>query len=230
MNNDIKEIIEQRNIKRLCHFTKSKNLPQILMRGRGILASEFIAEDIFDPNDNFRYDGKTKYINCSIQYPNVYYFNKISEKDIQFKEWIILFINPYIMTKEDTYFCKVNAAKENGKYIKKGADALKELFDNRVLKLDRTNKMPTNVPTDLQAEVLIYEQIPVEAIEAIVVPNIEQAHREKTRLETFNLQIPSIYVIPELFDKKLGINIREGKIPKENIYYERSELQPWKII
>lgn len=229
MYNNVKDIIEQRNITRLCHFTKSKNLPQILMKGKGILASEFIDKDIFDPNDKFRHDGKTKYINCSIQYPNIYYFNKIFEKDVQFKEWIVLFINPYIMNNESTYFCKVNAAKNNGKYIKNGANSLEELFDKQVFKISRTSSMPINVPTDLQAEVLIYEKIPIEAIDAIVAQSEEQAHREKVRLETLNLQIPNIYIIPEMFNRELGINVREGKLPKENIYYERSEM-PWTAI
>lgn len=225
----MEEIIEERNITRLCHFTKSKNLPQILMNERGILASEFIDKDIFDPNDRYRYDGKTEYVNCSIQFPNVYYFNKIHEKDIQFKEWIILFIDPYMIKEENTCFCKVNAATGNGKYIKKGIEAFKELFEDQVFKYTRTINMPENVPTNLQAEVLIHKRIPVEAIQAIVVPNEEQAKREKARLETINLEFPSIYVSPELFSTELGNNIREGRIPKGKVYYERSEI-PWKVI
>lgn len=229
MNSEFDKIINTRKITRLCHFTKSKNLPSILMNNKGILANEFIDKDIFDPNDLLRLDGKKEYINCSIQFPNIYYFEKICKKDIQFKEWIILFINPIIIKNPSTYFCKVNAAKENGKYIKSGIQAFKELFNDNVLNIARSLKMPLNVPTNLQAEVLIYEQIPTEFIQAIAVPTEEQAYKEKIRLETLGLQVPSIYIIPELFQKNLGLNIRNGNLPQEKLYYERSEL-PWKII
>ena len=220
MEKEIKNIIEQRGITRLCHFTKAKNLPHILEKG--ILANDFIKNDYtFDPNDKLRLDGKTKYINCSIQIPNIFYFNNIYEKDIKFKEWIVLFINPHIIDN-NSMFCPVNAAKCNGIYIEKGVKAFEKLFDDidEIGNIYRTKKMKNNIPTNIQAEVLIYKEIPTQFIEAIAVPTEEQAKREICRLKTLKKKILPIYIIPDLFNKQLSDKIRRGIEIEEAIYKE----------
>lgn len=221
MEEEIKKIIEQRGITRLCHFTKAKNLPHILEKG--IVAKEFLKDDwVFEANDKLRLDGKTEYINCSIQVPNIFYFNNIHENDVKFKEWVVLFINPCVIDNE-SMFCPVNAAKRNGIYIEKGVEAFERLFKDRdeIGNIYRTKDMKDNIPTNIQAEVLVYKEIPTQYIEAIAVPTEEQAKRESCRLKTLKKNILPIYIIPDLFNKQLSDKIRKGIKIEETIYKER---------
>ncbi|PNZ95665.1 hypothetical protein CD153_13355 [Staphylococcus carnosus] len=70
---------------RLCHFTKSKNLPFILGEGvdsdNGILANNFISDTSFlNKTDENRFDNHEDFICTSIQYPNCYYFSTVVKK------------------------------------------------------------------------------------------------------------------------------------------------------
>ena len=72
-------IIKDRNITRLCHFTRTNNLPFILGDGidshNGIIANALITDASFlKPTDDNRVDGKKDYICTSVQYPNSFYF------------------------------------------------------------------------------------------------------------------------------------------------------------
>ena len=51
--------------------------------------------------------------------------------------------------------------------VRKGAEAFRELFSANVGRQNRTKDMLQNAPTDDQAEVLVYENIPVSMIKGI---------------------------------------------------------------
>lgn len=218
--NEILNEIEKRSIKRICHFTKSKNLSHILNDFEGIYAIDFLPENYQDYNDSLRLDGKTDYICCSIEYPNVFYLDRIKNNDKLFKDWIILSINPKIMCLEKTLFSKVNAATERGRYISKGIEGFKVLFENHIVTNKRSITRPFTMlessPTDIQAEVLIYNKIPLEYIKEIIVKSELQAREEFFRMRLWGgkSDIP-IIVSPELFDKDLSNKIRAGAVPKE---------------
>lgn len=220
--NEILNEIEKRGIKRICHFTKSKNLGHILNDFKGIYAIDSLPENYQDYNDSLRLDGKTDYICCSIQYPNIFYLDRIKNNDKLFKDWIILSIDPKIMCSEKTLFSKVNAATERGRYISKGVRGFKSLFDNNIVTSKRSITRPFTMiessPTDIQAEVLIYNKIPLEYIKEIIVKNEIQAREEFFRIKLLcgKSDIP-IIVAPELFNKDLSNKIRAGAIPEE--YY-----------
>lgn len=95
-------------------------------------------------------DGKTDYINCSVQYPNWWYLRRVKDNNPIFSDWAILFIDPIVATIETTQFCKVNAATRYGAYICKGAEAFRELFSANVGRQNRTKDMLQNAPTDDQ--------------------------------------------------------------------------------
>ena len=215
--------ITERGITRLCHFTKSKNLGHILDDFEGILATSEIPNGYKDVNDFERYDGKPDYVCCSIQYPNFFYFNRIKNNDILFKEWIILSIKPEIMIKKDTLFSKTNAATERGKYLNPGVDGLRAIFDpsieTRKRTITRKFTMPNNCPTDLQAEVLILKEIHKDFIQGIIVSSERQAREEEIRMEICNIkdEIP-IIVAPDLFSKDTYRNIEFGILPEEIVW------------
>ena len=148
---------------------------------------------------------------------------EIKDRDILFKEWIILSIKPDIIIKEKTLFSKVNAATERGKYIKLGEEAFNELFDSSVVTNKRTiNRkftMPNNCPTDIQAEILINEIVPKEYIQAIIVSSEQQAKEEKIRMKICQVEeIIPIIVSPELFTRDVYKKVELGEIISEKIW------------
>jgi hypothetical protein len=222
----LKEICE-RGITRLCHFTRSIKVLHILRSEDGIKAVDFIEDDIYDANDELRLDGKTNFVNCSIQYPNYWYWKQVKDKNPLFKDWVILYINPTILLLETTEFCFTNAAFKNGVCIKKGYDSFKELFANTVhgKRIQRrTPNMLHCCPTDDQAEVLVYKNISRKDIIGVAVESKEQAKREYRRwYKTLN-DIPKLDIIiaPDLFNKQWSNKVRQGKVPLEFKYQEVS--------
>ncbi|MEH7490516.1 DarT ssDNA thymidine ADP-ribosyltransferase family protein, partial [Priestia megaterium] len=128
------DAINQKGIGRLCHFTKSNKLLQIMRSEDGIIANTFLDDqiEILSKNDELRLDGKEDYVCCSIQYPNTWYLNRIKNKDPLFKEWVILFIDPTLLLDMDTLFCHRNAASDRGNNLKQGYNGFMGMFGNPV--------------------------------------------------------------------------------------------------
>lgn len=221
MNRIIDEI-QNRNIKRLCHFTRSNKLLHIMRSEDGIIANTFLDDqiEILEKNDSLRLDGKEDYVCCSVQYPNTWYLDKIKDNDPLFKEWVILFIDPMLMLDSDTLFCHRNAASDRGNNLRSGFVGM---FENRVQGqrlMYRSKNMPACSPTDDQAEVLIYKNIPRSSIQAIVVPDEKQAKRESTRLSMLNVPEVDIVIASDLFTRRWSNMIRNGQTPKEISFRE----------
>lgn len=230
--NELNSEIKERGITRLCHFTKSKNLSYIFSDDEninGILASNCIEKEFKDPNDLVRYDKRTDHINCSIQYPNFTFLQVCRKQEKLFKDMVILCIKPEVIMRKNTLFCKVNAATNNGEYIKAGIELFRELFQQHVVAFNSKSKvkefsreifLPDNCTTDNQAEVMIYKKIPKELIQGIIVRSDFQARQELARLELNNINCDNIkiYVLPEMFDVHTLDKLNEGidiKMPKE---------------
>ncbi len=220
----IEQEIKDRGIIRLCHFTRSSKALHILGSESGVIAVDFLDESIYDANDKLRLDGKREYINCSVQYPNYWYFKNVKDKEPLFKDWVVLFIKPEIILLDSTEFCFTNAAFRSGAYIEKGAEAFKGMFAHSVngkWPRTRTEKMLPCCPTDDQAEVLVYKNISRKDIIGVAVETKEQAHREKTRWSCLK-NIPEIDIIiaPDLFSSSCSEKIRNGIIPQEDKFME----------
>ena len=209
------EQINDRGITRLCHFTKSKNIPYILGELNGILSTETIPLQIREVNDVNRFDKRLDYICCSLEYPNIYYLDKIRDNDKLFKEWVILAIDPSIIVDRECLFSPVNAATESGKYIKGGRIGFSQLYSNNVItkkrNIIRSSRALKSCPTDIQAEVLIKDEIPKEYIQSIIVENEDQGRIQKIKLKYLNLESQiNVIVAPELFQKEQYSKIKEG--------------------
>lgn len=209
------EQIQERGISRLCHFTKAKNLTYILEDLKGIFASELIPPHIKDINDEIRLDNKLDYICCSVEYPNIYYLDRIKDNDKLFKEWIILSINPKIIVDKPCLFSPVNAATECGKYIEGGRIGFSKLYSQVIntnkRTINRDSKAIKACPTDLQAEVLVEKFIPKEYINAIIVQNQEEGKKQHFKLMMLGLDKNiKVIVAPELFKKESYSKLRHG--------------------
>lgn len=212
--------INDRKITRLCHITRSQKALHILSSEEGIKAVDFLDDSIYDANDPLRLDGKTDFINCSIEYPNHWYWNKVKDKDPLFKNWVILLINPEIILLDTTYFCAFNAAVGRGAYIKKGYSAFKELYNDTVRGRSRTPNMLSCCPTDDQAEVLVYRNISRKDIIGVIVKDEDQAESESIKWY-YNLKtVPQfeITIAPDLFNGEWSNKVRQGIRPLEYKY------------
>lgn len=190
MIDEIYEEIKKRNITRLCHFVHTNILLHILNNNEGVKAVDFIKQDVLIQNDKQRMDGKTDYINCSVQYPNWWYLRRVKDNNPIFSDWAILFIDPIVATIETTQFCKVNAATRYGAYICKGA------------------------------EVLVYENIPVSMIKGIAFENEEIARQKIVEWKVMGFPKIDVFISPELFDVSTSGKIRRGEEPLVKPYRE----------
>lgn len=223
--NEFSEFIRERGITTLVHFTKTKNLPFILgndpTMNSGIVANEFISDksllEKIDPN---RWDGKEDYICTSIQVPNPYYFDTAKKRNetTLFNDWVILKISPDVINKSSN-FCSFNSATGKGRYIESDIEAFKKIFNDKIIKpnskvITRKPNEYANRPTDIQAEVLIYKQIPKEYITGLVFPNEEIAKVELLRLKLCGVDTSQykIYFSENYFKKSNGYqkNIEDG--------------------
>lgn len=220
MITDIYEEIKRRNITRLCHFVHTSALLHILSDTEGIRAVDYIDRDILTPNDPLRLDGRRDYISCTVQYPNWWYLRKIKDNNPIFPDWAILFIDPLVAADDTTQFCKVNAATRYGEYIYKGAEAFRELFSVNVGRQNRTKDMLQNAPTDDQAEVLVYESIPVSMIKGIAFENEKIARQKIVEWKVMGFPKIDVFISPELFDVSTSGKIRRGVEPLVKLYRE----------
>ena len=159
----------RRGITHLCHFTQSRNLAHILADSLGICSTKTLRNNDmpYNPTDPSRYDGRDDLICCSIEHPNTYYFDRVRNKEPLFKDWVILYIDPKYLWDKHTHFCPRNAAANSGQHIAQGYGAFAGLFSGEIMgaggmTFTRSQNHLMAAPTDIQAEVLIADPIPLE--------------------------------------------------------------------
>lgn len=229
MNEEIKEEVIRRAIRRLCHFTPSRNLIHIASGAVGVLATKHLQEgerSIFTPTDLERLDGHTGYISCSIEYPNAWYFDKAKAKDVLFKDWVILFIKKHYLWAGGTLFCPRNASAKYGGEVCEGHNGFKRLFAKKVegaygKTFERSEKHLISCPTDDQAEVLVPDKVALSDILAIAVVSESQAKNEIARFKYAGVPENKFQLViaPDLFNKyELSRMIRDGIRPTETLW------------
>lgn len=223
--NLIQQECARREITRICHFTQSRNLAHIFDDPLGLCSTRTLQEHDLphNPTDTERFDGRNDLICCSIEYPNTYYFIKVREREPLFKDWVVLMINPNYLWHPETCFCPCNAARSRGGYIRTGIEGFRSLYaptsPGYTTYIRSTRHLPA-APTDIQAEVLLKDPIPLDSIFGIVVHTEEQAHREICRLEIQGITFDKpIYIAPDFFNKtSLSRLIQHGVRATETLY------------
>ena len=224
--NEIQQECISRCITRLCHFTQSRNLAHIYDDPVGLCSTRTLKSlDMpHNPTDSDRFDGRDDLVCCSIEYPNTYYFVKVRDRDPLFKDWVVLLIDPSYLWYPDTCFCPCNAAKSRGGYIKTGIMGFRSLYDKTSpgITFSRPSGHLPAAPTDIQAEVLLEDPIPLDSITGIVVQSEEQAQREICRLSLQGISIDNpIYFAPDFFEQKtLSCLIQRGDRATETLFRE----------
>jgi hypothetical protein len=178
-----------------------------------------------NPTDSNRYDGRDDLICCSIEYPNTYYLHNVKNKEPLFLDWVVLYIDYKHLWSSDTCFCHRNAAADFGRHIAQGIVAFDKLFSSSTSgsggrMFNRYHNHLECCPTDIQAEVLLKDPIPLDSIIGIAVQSEEQAQREICRLNLQGIFIDKpIYIAPDFFQRTtLSGLIQQGVRANEKLY------------
>lgn len=171
----IQQFCEDRKIETLVHFTRIENLDSILqlgLVGQSLLQTR---KQQFLWNDADRADLHPEAICLSISFPNYQMFYSIRE---QYKsegvydfQWVVLLIEAKVLWELDCAFCQRNAALNAVRSIpldeRKKPEALKGMFDDFYDIKRQDLPIQQNYPTHPQAEVLVFDAIPIEYIKEI---------------------------------------------------------------
>ena len=197
--------IKRRGITRLCHFTTIDNLSSILRYG--LLSRDHLLQNglPFHFNDPSRFDGKTSHICLSVEHPNGYLLADYKSLSTLVDRFMILVIEPLVMTSAGTLFTPGNAAT-SGIQMDSGLSGLQRLFSKKFLGRNgkpvvRKSQQPS-CPTDIQAEVLIPHHIPRESILGIVTETPDAASRVKAIINDKKLVLP-VEVKPRFYQRDL---------------------------
>ncbi len=171
----IQQFCEERGIETLCHFTRIENLHSVLQQGLIGRSHLKTRDQQFLWNDSDRSDGNPE-ANClSISFPNYQMFYSIRERKktegVNISQWVILLLDAKILWELDCAFCQQNAAKGTVSEIpleeRKKPEALKGMFEDFYNIKHKELDIPQNYTTHPQAEVLVFDPIPTEYINAI---------------------------------------------------------------
>ena len=162
---EIINILKNRNITKLIHFTDIRNMPSILEHG--ILPPKRLKEDGIEPhsNDPNRFDNQLEGISVSVMKRNQHVLKKFHNRDP--RQWVEIEINPDVAVTKNCLFYQTNAS--NGKYkdVKeeylRSSKAFASMFDDHVITKGKTYKRDNKKsfePTDEQAEIIVRWKIP----------------------------------------------------------------------
>jgi len=159
----IREFVSERGIKGLYHFTRLANIPTIMQHG--IYPISRTGEVGITPaiNDKMRLDYRTHGSSLSIGHPNSKMFYKYRMED-KAVEWAVLGVKASILWEKECAFCRFNAAdariSQQPTASLSTVTAFKEMFDETEgLPSRREQRLRTFDPTDVQAEVMVFDVI-----------------------------------------------------------------------
>ena len=197
---EFKKEISDRGIEYLIHFTPTINLLSIFEQGkllsRDLLEKNNIDDfllDFIEFTDLNRFDD-LRYINLSISSSNYFLFNKFRDrtKDKPYITWCVLKINPKYIYQTDTLFSVTNAASSIAKHtygISGDFQKFRKLFENgitsKVGNLQR-GSLESKYPTDVQAEILVRNEILLLDILQVCFKDEADLARGKAALSDYN--------------------------------------------
>lgn len=167
----MEKILMQRQIDTLYHFTQADNLANILKYGL-LPRSTIENHDIYSSfNDDYRYDGCSNAVCMSIEFPNYKMFYKLRREDTDI-DWVVLKLDAQILCDFPCAFCWTNAGDSTMYNTpledRMGKDAFLELFkDRQYYPTRKETQIREWFPTNPQAEVLVFGEIPITYINGI---------------------------------------------------------------
>lgn len=196
----IQQIILDKNIQQIMHFTTTKGLLGILasegVKSRLRLPEDQYLECIYEPNCSIRYDDDwLDYVNLSIQTINKSFFQICSSKWHQDSDWCILSFDPVIMTHEGVYFATTNN-RYTGVKRADGDAGLLALYEPIITQygsrtVRRSSALSASEPTCHQAEVLYPGMVPLKYLRRIIFSVDQQVENYMGQIAALDLsEIP----------------------------------------
>lgn len=163
----IENILRERQIQYLCHFTRLENLESILTHG--LIPRSDLYNSAFNPNrdlrvsglfnDTVRADEKINAICLSVEFPNSKMFYKL-RKEQENSQWVVIVLHSSLLLNKNCAFYPTNAANNDVRHLDitnfQGESAFNMLFG---YKGDERRSLLPKDPTDVQAEVLVFDNI-----------------------------------------------------------------------
>ena len=169
---ELKEHATQLKVPYAVHFTRAENLESIIAHGIYPISR---IDELGIPaqvNDELRLDGRRNGISISVAFPNCKMLYKYRMEN-QGSEWVILILQPSILWTKDCAFCKHNAADARISNLPLASlntvSAFQAMFEEIEGHVSRTEQnLKSFDPTDVQAEVLLFDPIEPALIECVV--------------------------------------------------------------
>jgi hypothetical protein len=187
----LQELIHQRYIKYVLHFTQLRNLPSIVQHGllpRKDLSARRIPHTY---NDDIRLDANLDASCLSLSWPNykMFYQCRTANPGV---DWVVIAFSPETLWKFDCAFCIENAASNRVRAVplhdRKTPAAFQSMFLDQVFYPSREKLgIPEDFPTNTQAEILVFGTIPKSFINKVFVPSEHIAQK----CSTMGLSIPT---------------------------------------
>ncbi|WP_413482189.1 DarT ssDNA thymidine ADP-ribosyltransferase family protein [Morganella psychrotolerans] len=163
MSQTIQQIVEQRGIQRLIHFTRVENLASIMLHGIVPIANA--PQQQINPiiNDEGRWDGQRSASCLTITHPNHHMFYGLRLDNPQ-TDWVVLLLHPQLLWTMPCAFCTTNAANGTVSSLslaqRQTSAAFSAIFDDTQNPSTRLNQRLRDFDTtDVQAEVLVFGTI-----------------------------------------------------------------------
>lgn len=168
----MRNLIEEKGIRNLYHFTNVDNLKNIFKYGL-VPRSNLRERNIpFNYNDADRHDGCLNSVSVSIEFPNYKMFYSLRCRHPDYN-WAVLKIDATVLVDFYCAYSWTNAADADSYIIpveeRVGKEAFLELFQDREGYPRRESlNIPESYPTNPQAEVLVFETIPRSYINTVL--------------------------------------------------------------
>lgn len=212
MRGGISELVAERGITEVVHFTTNHGLLGVLASGFLLSRNRLNADQLLDSvkllNCDIRRDPDwTDYINLSISTVNNSMLGTSRGwHDTSTVWWAVLSFSPEILEHDGVFFTTTNNVYTPTVRRGAGIQGLQALFEQKVLwgyydtAISRKPDHPTDRPTHNQAEVLYPARLPLDYLKAIYVPKEEHIDEIQAWLGTFTA-VPRVPVLcrPEVF-------------------------------
>ena len=185
----IEEECANRNIDCLFHFTPVEHLDSVLKHGLLTPKTCAALSIAHKPNDAIRYDGQDA-ICMSVEWPNYKVFWNFRQRDSS-RLWAIVAIQHRVLWEKRVCFNTTNAAANSmsGQTLaaRQGEAKFRELFIDSSGRVRAELKIPDNLPTDPQAEVLCLDNIEPAYFHAVVLNDVATYNAYKVRYPHFEI-------------------------------------------
>lgn len=211
----IAQRINERKIDSLYHFTTIENLFSILERE--FIYSRALIDQLKLTNDGFytgdyvehmdakRLDGLRNFINLSLSRPNWFLLNKYSQRtELKHFDWCLLQLNIEPLLRSETLFSVCNAASNAAKNygINPGLNAFDNMFKEQIKTPYKTyirQNLPSYFTTNIQAEVLVKDQISTQNIQTVHLPSEKKLKQYQSAFNLLSLKSDLFTVNEPLF-------------------------------